>query len=449
MSTSYDQIESLLRQKREALKEADIVADLAVRRGGFDDELERNHDKALDRVADLKVEADRWKRHREAEISTTEELASLEDLRDRLRGTVDPRADIPAPMGGDEPPGSGPRDPFAGTDYEAAWNAYAGGKVIRPEMNEILAVGLAGYDPRGDLISDDDTSAGFLRAPTQTVTGVLKDLDDNVFVRGRARKFSLPRARSLGVPRRTSKISTFAWGAELSEPTKDSSYRIGGRELTPHYCTGELQVSRDFIRSSVIPPIQIVREELATESREFEEIAFWTGHGGGRPLGLMIASPDGVSTARDTRAASASAIVFEDVKDCKHDMRAEYWGQIETVTSRTVYKELAKLRAGGSVATDGPFLWEDSLKVGDPDRLVGTPVFLSESGGFPSVITNDAYVLIMGVFSNYWIVDALDFQLQRLQELEARRNIDAFLVRRKLDGAPVKEEAFRRLQMAA
>jgi len=53
-----------------------------------------------------------------------------------------------------------------------------------------------------------------------------------------------------------------------------------------------------------------------------------------------------------------------------------------------------------------------------------------------------------GDFSFYWIADALDMQIQRLDELYAESNQVGFIGRLETDGMPVLEDAFRRLQQA-
>jgi HK97 family phage major capsid protein len=49
-------------------------------------------------------------------------------------------------------------------------------------------------------------------------------------------------------------------------------------------------------------------------------------------------------------------------------------------------------------------------------------------------------------FSYYWIVDALDMEVQRLVELYAETNQVGFIGRLETDAMPVLEEAFVRLK---
>jgi HK97 family phage major capsid protein len=82
------------------------------------------------------------------------------------------------------------------------------------------------------------------------------------------------------------------------------------------------------------------------------------------------------------------------------------------------------------------------VREGEPDRILGMPMVISEFA--PNTFTTGKYVGLFGDFSNYWIVDALSMQIQRLSELYAETNQVGFIGRLETDGAPVLEEAFVR-----
>ena len=75
----------------------------------------------------------------------------------------------------------------------------------------------------------------------------------------------------------------------------------------------------------------------------------------------------------------------------------------------------------------------------------GMPVAMSEYA--PNTFTSALYVGILGDFSKYWYVDALDVQIQRLAELYAETNQDGFISRMESDGAPTVSEAFVRVKL--
>jgi HK97 family phage major capsid protein len=108
---------------------------------------------------------------------------------------------------------------------------------------------------------------------------------------------------------------------------------------------------------------------------------------------------------------------------------------------RDTVAEIAKLKDG-----QGRYLWQDSVRDGEPDRLLNRPAYQSEYA--PNTLTSGNYVGIFGDFQHYWIIDSLMMQMQRLVELYAETAQVGFIGRYEGDGAPVLAEAFARVKLA-
>ena len=108
--------------------------------------------------------------------------------------------------------------------------------------------------------------------------------------------------------------------------------------------------------------------------------------------------------------------------------------------------QICAVRSGsGASAGTGGYLWYPSVREGEPDRLLGLPMDVSEYA--PNTFTSALYVGILGDFSNYWIADSLALEMQRLVELYATTNQVALIGRMESDGMPVLEEAFVRVKL--
>ena len=292
------------------------------------------------------------------------------------------------------------------------------------------------------LQADDDEAGGYIVPPEQFVNELIKDLDDIVFIRAWARKFTVREAKSLGAPSRQAKLSSFAWSTEIQAPTADTALKFGKRNLYPHPLTGAILVSRDLLNSATMSPEAIVRDEMSRDAGEVQEDAFLTGSGAGQPLGLFTASSDGISTARDISTGNQTTEVrFDGLTEAKWSLKLGYWQKARWMFHRNVAKQIAKLKDG-----EGQYLWRESVRVGEPETLMGRPVFISERS--PSTMTTGLYVGILGDFEQFWIADALNIEIQRLIELKAETNQVEFIGRLKMDAMPVKEEAFSRVTLA-
>jgi HK97 family phage major capsid protein len=320
-----------------------------------------------------------------------------------------------------------------------AWNAYL--RDGRPALTGEHARALnAGNDPEG----------GFLVAPEEFVNRLLANVDDQLPLRGLATVMRLTNAESLGVPTRDADLADATWTSEVGTGNQDDALRFGKRELRPHPLAKRVKVSRTLLRRASMDPEQIVRERMAYRHATAQENAFMTGDGNQKPLGLFTvgnADLGGITTARDkdvptsgtafvnnaTNGYSADALI-----DAKYALKPQYHPKARWLFHRLILAEVRKIKDAND-----QYIWKAGL--GDqPDTILEIPHVLSEFA--PSTMANNDYIGMLGDFSFYWIVDALQFEIQRLIELYAEANQIGFIGRMESDAMPVLEEPFVRLQ---
>lgn len=296
-------------------------------------------------------------------------------------------------------------------------------------------------DDRRALQAELDVSGGYLRPSTQMVDQLIQNVDDMLFIRPLATKFSVPSADSLGVPTLENDPADADWTTELETGTADSSMNFGKRELKPHPMAKRILISNKLLRS-VPSASTLVRERLAYKFALTQEKAFLTGTGVGQPLGVFTASTLGISTGRDVSTDNTTtAMTVDGLKNVKYTLKGQYHGGARWLFHRTGVKQLAKLKDG-----EGQYLWQQSIVAGEPDTLLGFPVDMSEYA--PSTFTTALYVGILANWANYWIADAQTLEFQLLKELYALTNQVGMIGRLDCDGMPVLEEAFVRVKLA-
>lgn len=357
------------------------------------------------------------------EIEREEQLRALEKDLETTQGTI---------AGGKEPPGDDDRNDEQDKEVRAAFNKFLRGGVQVLNGDEIRA-----------LQSGVDTLGGYIVAPQQFVNQLIKGVDNIVYIRQWATKFTVERAESLGVPALDSDIDDADWTSELATGTEDTAMAFGKRELHPHPLAKRVRVSNKLLRQATIDPEALVRDRLAYKFGVAEEKAYLTGDGVNKPLGIFTASNQGISTARDvSNGNTTTAIKFDGLISAKYKLDMQYWPRARWMFHSDAVEQLAKEKD-----SNGQYIWRESVRVGEPDRLLGFPVYMSKY--VPNTFTAGQYVGVLADFSFYWVVDALDMQIQRLVELYAENNQIGFIGRRELDGMPVLEEAFVRVKLAA
>lgn len=291
------------------------------------------------------------------------------------------------------------------------------------------------------LSQDNPTQAGYVVAPEEFSTDIIQTLNDLVFMRKLAKKFTLKKAQSMGFPKRTARMSTFAWGTEIEEPTADSSLKFGKREFIPKPGTGGILVSKTLVRNSAIDIDRYVKDELGNDFAFGMEKGYMTGNGAGQPLGIFTASDDGISTARDISTGNtATDIKYDGLIEAKFSIKQQHTTNLQWIFHRDAVKKIAKLKD-----SNGQYVWKPAVVGGQSDELMNLPVNMSENA--PNTFTTGKYVGVLGNFNYYWIVDSLAMEIQALMELYALSNQVYYIGRIETDGMPVLEEAFSRITL--
>lgn len=398
-----------LRQKRSNLvTQARAILDASTAEEGMSAEDEARFDALMEEADGLDAQIEREQRAREAERRIAE--AGIDDPEDPMPG-----------------------DPERSDD--GAW------------FREYLRSGRISEQVRANQVTPDDTG-GYLVPPQVFVEQLLAEVDDALVIRQLATGHTLTQAESLGVPTREADVDDFQWTTELGTGNEDDSLRFGKRELRPHPLAKRIKVSNTLLRRGSMSPETIVRSRLAYKVGVTQEKAYMTGTGAQQPLGLFTASAQGISTSRDSDVGASGAIALtnstlaDQLIDAKYTLKAAYHNRARWLFHRDILKLVRKAKD-----SDGQYIWQDGLQADRPATILEVPFVLSEFA--PNTVSGGNYVGMIGDFSNYWYVDSLDFQIQRLVELYAESNQVGFIGRYEGDAMPVLEEAFVRLQVAS
>lgn len=309
-------------------------------------------------------------------------------------------------------------------------------QALTPEENAVLKAYQA----------DDPASGGFFVAPQEIAREVVTLLKDLVFVRSKATVIPLERSESLGVAAIDVDPGDPDWTTELSSGNEELTLQAGKRELKPNAIARLVKLSKRLIRQSTVDVESLWLDRIAYKFSVAEEKAFLTGDGFEKPLGVFVASSNGIGTGRDVTAANNNKVVADDFIAVKYKLKAGYRAKAEWLMHRDVVKAARLLKD-----SNGNYLWATGYGPGQgfqgtPDTLLGLPV--NESEYAPNTFTTGLYMAIVGDFSKYVIADAMDMQVQVLQEMYALTNQMGYVCHKETDGQPVLEEAFSRLVLA-
>ncbi len=319
----------------------------------------------------------------------------------------------------------------------AAWFRQ-GSYTLTPEMRAALNI-------------TDATKGGYLQPPPAMMAAIIKGVDDLVWLRRLGNVMTMEMGEQLNGVSLDTDVADCTWTNEIpaADIAEDDAVRFGNRAMSPHPFVKLIKISKDAALLRNFDLVGFIAQRIAYKQAITLEKAYLTGSGSNQPLGLFTASDQGIPTSRDVSTGNtATAITMAGLKNAQYALKAQYRMApgVGWLFHRTAVSMIAALREDTGGAGTGGYLWQPSVQVGQPDRLLGYPVYESEY--VPSTFTTALYVGMLGAFNHYQIVDGPSVGLQRLVELFALKRQDGLIATMYGDGQPILSEAFVRIKLA-
>jgi HK97 family phage major capsid protein len=292
---------------------------------------------------------------------------------------------------------------------------------------------LRGRAPVNNVLSTSpDTDGGYL-VPTEFETQIVTGLEEANIIRSLAKTINTSAERKIPI---AATHSTAQWTAENAAYT-ESDPAFAQKTIDAFKLTDLVKVSVELLQDSMFDLESYIAREFARAFGIAEEEAFCVGTGTGQPTGIFTASGGTVGVT----ASSPTAITVDNLIDLIYALKSPYRRNAVFLMKDITVSALRKLKD-----SNGAYLWQPSVQAGQPDRLLGYPLYTSpyvpaaEAGALP---------IAFGDFSNYWIADRMGRTVQRLNELYAGNGQVGFIAAERVDGKVILAEGIQLLQMGS
>ena len=282
-----------------------------------------------------------------------------------------------------------------------------------------------------DLATSPDPSGGYL-VPAEWDTRLIDTLqEENVM-------------RTLGTSITTSgehKINIAAtkpaalWVAEGGAMTFGNG-TFNQVSLDAHKVHVGILVTEELLADNAFNLENYIIDQFGRAIANAEEDAFINGTGTGQPTGFLTTIAADANAFTVTKGADISA---DDVVDLIYKLPRPYRKDAVFLTNDAT---LAKIRKFKDSTQN--YIWSPSFVSGEPDRLLGYPVYTS---AYMPAATSGNFALAFGDFSYYNIADRGVRSFQELRELYAGNGMVGYLMKERVDGILVDTSAIRALQI--
>ena len=317
------------------------------------------------------------------------------------------------PSTGDDKPKTG----RASAEYRADFiNALRG----RPLVHNVMSEGV-------------DADGGYL-VPEEFERQIVTGLEEANVIRSIAKVITTSAERKIPI---AATHSTAQWTAENAAYT-ESNPTFAQKTIDAFKLTDLVKVSIELLQDSMFDLESYIAGEFARAFGVAEEEAFCVGSGTGRPTGIFLETGGGTI---GVTAGSAANITVDNVIDLVYALKSPYRRNAVFLMRDVTVSGLRKLKD-----SNGAYLWQPSVQAGQPDRLLGYPLYTSP---YAPAVAAGALPIAFGDFSNYWIADRMGRSVQRLNELYAGNGQVGFLATERVDAKVILAEGIQLLQMGA
>jgi HK97 family phage major capsid protein len=168
---------------------------------------------------------------------------------------------------------------------------------------------------------------------------------------------------NLQIPKQT----TYSTASLVSETSAISASEpsFGRVTLGAYKFAHLIQVSSELLSDSGVDIIDFLARQSGVALANGAGAYFATGSGSGQPAGIATG-------ATSVAAAGSAAITADDIIDLYHSPATAYRANGAFLMKDSTLKAVRKLKEGGS---SGQYLWQPGLAAGQPDTLLGRPVY--------------------------------------------------------------------------
>ena len=292
---------------------------------------------------------------------------------------------------------------------------------------------LRGKAPLHNVLSESvDADGGYL-VPEEFEHQIITGLDEANVIRSLAKVITTHHDRKIPI---SVGHSVATWTAENAAYT-ESNPTFGQKQIDAFKLTDLVRISVELLQDAEFDLEAYIAAEFARAFGIAEEQAFCVGTGTNQPTGIFTENGGTVGVT----AAAANAITVDEVISLVYALKAPYRKNAKFLMNDATVALLRKLKDN-----NGAYLWQPSVQAGQPDKLLGYPLYTSP---YAPIVEGGALAVAFGDFKNYWIGDRAGRTVQRLNELYATNGQIGYVATERVDGKVILPEGIQLLQMKA
>jgi HK97 family phage major capsid protein len=241
------------------------------------------------------------------------------------------------------------------------------------------------------------------------------------------------------------------WVAELGTRSDSGTPQVGKWRIEAFEMYAMPKISQRLLDDAATDVEGWLANKIADKFSRVEGDAFINGTGAGKPRGLFTyttaATADSARTWGQFEHVKSGAngdfttTKADPIQDLIGAFKDQYLQNAVFLTRREVRTKIRKMKE----ATSDRYLWEPSLQMGQPDRLLGYPVVIDQ---YVPTLATDSLSLAFGDFKEaYLIVDRVG--IRTLRDPYTQKPYVVFYSTKRTGGGAISFESIKFLKFSA
>ena len=315
-------------------------------------------------------------------------------------------------------------DRVGSDEYRTAFEKY-----IRYGSNSLV-----GEEAR-TLTEGTDSEGGYL---TETILErrLVETLADNNIMRSLSTVVNTTSDRNISV---VDTVGEAKWLGESGDYAPGVDVSFSQTTLGAFKASTLMLISEELLQDSVFDLTSFVSRIFGRRLGELEEAAMIAGTGSGQPTGAVNGASAGHTLA------TINTWTADDLLDFQYSLKRQYRRNGSFIFNDASIKDIRKLQDAND-----HWIWQPSMRDGEPDRLLGNPIYSSYDMAVPADDPSSKCGLFGDFRMAYYIADRGGISFQRLNELySVSAGAVGFKASKRVDGKVVLPEAMKLLVNAA
>ncbi len=268
-----------------------------------------------------------------------------------------------------------------------------------------------------------DTDGGYL-VPEEYDTRLIRVLEGENIMRKLGHKITTTGNHKINI---ASTEPAAAW-IEEGGTLQFSDAKFTQVLLDAHKLHVAIKVTEELLYDNAFNLENYIIDEFGKALSNAEEDAFLNGSGVGQPLGLFAATGGG------TVYKTVTKLTADDIMNLVYALKRPYRKNSAFIMNDQIIATIRTFKDN-----NGAYMWQPSYQAGEPDKLLGYPVYTSPFA------PEDA--IAFGDYSYYNIGDRGTRSFKQLNELFAGNGMIGFVAKERVDGKLILPEAVQILKI--